>query len=98
VVTGLLTGHNALRRRPYIMGLTGSPLRRRCGLRKKPQLMFCVGVNLWPYFDIPTLEQSETSLERQESDDSEFSLRGTKGPFIAYMHRDRKGSNPLFVC
>jgi len=31
VVTGLLTGHNTLRRHLHLMGLTNSPLRRRCG-------------------------------------------------------------------
>ena len=30
-VTGLLTGHNALRRRVHLMGLSDSPLCRRCG-------------------------------------------------------------------
>jgi hypothetical protein len=31
VVTGLLTGHNTLRRHLHLMGLTDSPLCRRCG-------------------------------------------------------------------
>jgi hypothetical protein len=31
VVTGLLTGHNTLRRHLYLMGLSDSPLCRRCG-------------------------------------------------------------------
>jgi hypothetical protein len=31
VVTGLLTGHNTLRRHLHLMGLTNSPLCRRCG-------------------------------------------------------------------
>ena len=30
-VTGLLTGHNTLRRRLHLMGLSDSPLCRRCG-------------------------------------------------------------------
>jgi len=30
-VTGLLTGHNTLRRHLHIMGLSDSPLSRRCG-------------------------------------------------------------------
>jgi len=30
-VTGLLTGRNTLRRRLYLMGLSDSPLCRRCG-------------------------------------------------------------------
>ena len=31
VVTGLLTGHNTLRRHLYLPGLLDSPLCRRCG-------------------------------------------------------------------
>jgi hypothetical protein len=31
VVTGLLTGHNTLRRHLHLMGLTDSPLCRKCG-------------------------------------------------------------------
>jgi hypothetical protein len=31
VVTGLLTGHNTLRRHLHLMGLSDSPLYRRCG-------------------------------------------------------------------
>jgi hypothetical protein len=30
VVTGLLTGHNTLRRHHHLMGLTDSPLCRKC--------------------------------------------------------------------
>jgi len=30
-VTGLLTGHNTLRRHLHLIGLSDSPLRRRCG-------------------------------------------------------------------
>jgi hypothetical protein len=31
IVTGLLTGHNTLRRHLYLLGLLDSPLCRRCG-------------------------------------------------------------------
>jgi hypothetical protein len=31
VVIGLLTGHNALRRHPHVMGLSNSPICRKCG-------------------------------------------------------------------
>jgi hypothetical protein len=31
VVFGLLTSHNTLRRHLYLMGLSDTPLRRRCG-------------------------------------------------------------------
>jgi hypothetical protein len=34
-VTGLLTGHNTLRRHLYIKGLINSPLCRRCGTEKE---------------------------------------------------------------
>jgi len=32
VVTGLLTGHNTLRRHLYLLGLLNSPLCRKCGV------------------------------------------------------------------
>ena len=35
VVTGLLTGHNTLRRHLYLLGLLDSPLCRRCGVREE---------------------------------------------------------------
>jgi hypothetical protein len=36
VVTGLLTGHNNLRRHLYLMGLMDSPFFRRCGAEEEP--------------------------------------------------------------
>jgi hypothetical protein len=35
VITGLLTGHNTLRRHLYIMGLSDSPLCRKCGAEEE---------------------------------------------------------------
>ena len=35
VVTGLLTGHNTLRRHPYVMGLSKNPICRKCGTEKE---------------------------------------------------------------
>ena len=35
VVTGLLTGHNALRRHLYLLGLLDSPLCRMCGVKEE---------------------------------------------------------------
>jgi len=35
VVTGLLTGHNTLRRHLYLLGLLDSPLCRKCGVREE---------------------------------------------------------------
>jgi len=34
-VTGLLTGHNTLRRHLYLLGLLDSPLCRKCGVREE---------------------------------------------------------------
>jgi hypothetical protein len=44
VVTGLLTGHNTLRRHLYVMGLSITPILGSVVLRRKPQSTFCVGV------------------------------------------------------
>jgi len=35
VVTGLLTGHNILRRHLYLLGLLDNPLCRKCGVREE---------------------------------------------------------------
>jgi hypothetical protein len=35
VVTGLLTGHNTLRRHLHLLGLLDSPLCRRCGVKEE---------------------------------------------------------------
>ena len=35
VVTGLLTGHNTLRRHLYLLGLLDRPLCRKCGVKEK---------------------------------------------------------------
>ena len=35
VVTGLLTGHNTVRRHLYLLGLTDSPLCRGCGMKEE---------------------------------------------------------------
>ena len=51
VVTGLLTGHNTLRRHLHMMGQTDSP-DRGAQQRKRPQLTFCVSVKLWRHSDI----------------------------------------------
>jgi len=34
-VTGLLTGHNTLRRQLHLLGLSDSPLCRRCGVKEE---------------------------------------------------------------
>jgi hypothetical protein len=51
VVTGLLTGHNTLRRHLHLMGLTDSPLCRKCGAEEET---FSVGVRPWPRLGMRT--------------------------------------------
>jgi len=40
VVTGLLTGHNTLRRHLYLLGLLDSPLCRKCGVGEETSAHF----------------------------------------------------------
>jgi len=43
VVTGLLTGHNTLRRRLYLLGLLDSPLCRECAMGEETSAhLLCV--------------------------------------------------------
>jgi len=44
--TGLLTGQHTLRRLLYLMGLSDSPLLRRCGAEDEPRPTFFVIVKL----------------------------------------------------
>ena len=46
VVTGLLTGHNSLRIHLHLMGLSCSPLCRRCGAEEEASIHGCVSVKL----------------------------------------------------
>ena len=48
VVTGLLTGHNTLRRHLHLLGLHDSPLCRKCGVREETSAhILCVrGIGL----------------------------------------------------
>jgi hypothetical protein len=46
-VTGLLTGHNTLRRHLHLMGLT-APCAGSAGQRVRPLPTFSVGAKLWP--------------------------------------------------
>jgi hypothetical protein len=48
VVTGLLAGHNTLRRHLHLMGLSESPLCRKCGAEDETSPTFSVGVRPWP--------------------------------------------------
>jgi hypothetical protein len=49
VVTGLLTGHNFLRRHLYLMMLTDSPVCRKCGAMMTTMSTFSVGVRPSPH-------------------------------------------------
>ena len=94
------------------MGLTDSPLCRRCGAEEETSfhvLCECEALAtlrhtyLGSFFLDPedvtnlSLGQSGTLLKGQGSHDLDFSLRDTKGMSKAYVHRDRKGSNPLYI-
>jgi len=41
VITGLLTGHNSLRRHLYIVGFIDSPICRRCGTKEETARVLC---------------------------------------------------------
>jgi hypothetical protein len=51
-VTGLLTGHNTLRRYLHLLGQLDSPLCRGVEWKRKPRLTFFVIVMPWPHSDI----------------------------------------------
>ena len=47
VITGLLTGHNTLRRHLYIVGLNNNPTLGSVVRSRKPQSTFCVNAMPW---------------------------------------------------
>ena len=47
VVTGLLTGHNTLRRYLHLLGLLDSPLCRACGVKAETSATFFANVRPW---------------------------------------------------
>ena len=52
-VTGLLTGHNTLRRHYHLMGLSDCPLCRRCGAEDETSAhILCESVKLWLHSDM----------------------------------------------
>jgi hypothetical protein len=51
VVTGLLTGHNNLRRQLYVMGLSDKPICWNCGTEEKTLVHVYVRVRPWLYSD-----------------------------------------------
>jgi len=54
VVTGLLTGHNTLRRYLHLLGLLTAPCVGSAGWERKPRLTFYVGARLWPHSGMRT--------------------------------------------
>jgi hypothetical protein len=50
-VTGLLTGHNTLRRHLHLTGLSDRPL-CRCGAEDETSATFFVSVKLWVHSDM----------------------------------------------
>jgi len=54
VVTGLLTGHNTLRRHLYLLGLLATPCVGSAGWERKPRLTYYVSARLWPHSDMRT--------------------------------------------
>ena len=51
-VTGLLTGHNTLRRHLHLTGLSDSPLCRRCGAEDESRPTFFMNVKLCLHSDM----------------------------------------------
>jgi len=46
-ITGLLTGHNTLRRHLHLLGLLDSPLCKKCGVKEETSAQSSVNVSLW---------------------------------------------------
>ena len=91
-VIGLLTGHNTLRRQLHILGLTGSPLCRKCGVEEETSahiLCECKAltsfrhVHLGSYFleleDIKSMSLGSSGTLARPRDSLEIDM-GHKGP------------------
>jgi len=52
VLTGLLTGHNILRRHLFIRGLINSSIYRRCGAEEENSVHIFVSVKTWRHPDV----------------------------------------------
>ena len=57
-VTGLLTGHNTLRRHLCLLRLSNNPFVGGVRTERKPQPTFCVNARLWPHADLRTWAHS----------------------------------------
>jgi hypothetical protein len=110
VVTGLITGHNTVRRHLHIMGLMDSPLCRKCGAGEETSahvLCECEAlatlrhICLGSFFLDPesvrdlSLRAIWNFLGGQGSCDLD-PVRGHEVPVKAYVHRDRKGSTHIY--
>ena len=51
-VTGLLTGHNTLKRHIHLIGLPNRPLCRRCGAEEETSAHIVWNVKLWLHTDV----------------------------------------------
>ena len=93
--TGLLTECNTMKRHLWLMGLTESPLRRRCGAQKETSAHVlrtyealvtlshhCLGSYSFDPEDVrnPALESSWVFIKGQNSHDFDFSSKGHKVP------------------
>jgi len=52
VLTGLLTGHNTLRRHLYLLGLLDSSFCRRCGVREETSAHILCECEVWPHSEM----------------------------------------------
>ena len=98
VAANFLTGHNALSRHPYTMGLINSSVCRR-----KPQLTICVSVKIWRHSDTSiwvrfswTLRMLKShsgaiyNIKGQGCHDLDSSVRDIKGlPKTIYVGTER---------
>jgi len=60
-ITGLLTGHNTLRRHLHLMGLSDSPMCRRCGAEDETTAYIICKCELWLHSDMPIWAPSSWS-------------------------------------
>ena len=111
-VSGLLTGHNTLRRHLHLMGLIGSPLCRRCRAEEENSihvLCECAALAsfrrayLGPFFLDPEYVQSQSLVAiwnfRKGTGFASLDIRlwGSRVRLKALVHRDGKCSNQIIT-
>ena len=94
VVTGLLAGHNTLRRHLYLLGLPDSHLRWKCGCEWKPRTTFCVSARFWPHSDIRTWGGS---FFLEPGYRKEFGFAGSSGTRLRGSHDSIWGTGPVLI-